>query len=79
MERFKAFRVFEDGGKISGRVVELSLNDVSDSQSRTAKSISQLPSVEEVSIPMAKKENHSRGYRQKEQRKPDVSRRLGAK
>ena len=30
MERFKAFRVFEDGGKISGRVVELSLNDVSD-------------------------------------------------
>jgi hypothetical protein len=30
MERFQAFRVFEDGGKISGRVVELSLNDVSD-------------------------------------------------
>ena len=30
MERFKAFRVFEDRGKISGRVVELSLNDVSD-------------------------------------------------
>jgi acrylyl-CoA reductase (NADPH) len=30
MERFKAFRVFDDGGNISGRVVELSLNDVSD-------------------------------------------------